>query len=247
METITVVIAVDNEHLDELQKTLPTWVEHKDFKKYPFLVIYDADQVALTDPRFDILKDFNANYVKWSDPDKIYNTQREKMLTALTVLPGLYVKTPWYLKIDTDCTATNNDKWYDESWLKKDYVFITNPWGYTKPANSIELLDNWADDYFDGTYKPLNLPYNPEDNKVKHKRIISWLFLCKTEWSYEVAHNFIQNEDKPDDPVIFKLPSISDKEYKVSQDTILWYMAAIQKDKYKLFNFKDKGWKHGRV
>jgi hypothetical protein len=244
---ITAVIAVDDHHLNELQKTLPTWVKYKNFKQFPLLVIYDSTQVKLSDPRFDILKDFKVDYVSFSDPLGVYKTQREKMLTALTALPGYYVKTPWYLKIDTDCTATNSDKWYDESWLEKNYAFITNPWGYTKPANSIELLDKWAASTFKGAYKPLNLPFDPTENKVKHQRIISWLFLCKTEWSRDVTKNIVYRDPAYPDVDIFKLPSISDTEYKVSQDTFLWYMAAIRGDRYKLFNFKDKGFTHGRV
>jgi hypothetical protein len=161
------------------------------------------------------------------------------MLTALTVMPGKYVKTPWYLKIDTDCIATDNQKWFDESWLEKDYVFITNPWGTTKPANAIQLLDNWAVEKFPGI-TPLNLPFDPTADKIHHKRIISWLFLCKTSWSAVVAEYF--NHDG-----IYILPSISDKEYKVSQDTILWYLAELQGFKYKVFNFKRKGWDHRRI
>lgn len=247
METITVVVAVDDHHLSELQKTLPSWLKYKNFGQYKFLIIYDSDQVKLSDQRFEILKNLQVEYISFSDPAKVYASQREKMLTALTCLPGIYVKTPWYLKIDTDCTALNDSKWFDESWLRKNYVFITNPWGSTKPANSIELLDKWSASRFNGTYKSLNLPFNPTEGRIKHNRIISWLFLCKTEWSRDISQSFILNPQNEKDPIVFKLPSISDKEYRVSQDTVLWYMATIRGDKYKVFNFKDKGWMHSRV
>lgn len=235
---ITIVLAIDNQHLDELLISMPTWIKYKGFDKYPFLVIYDAAQVHPADDRFEIFKNMNVEYVAWKDPLSAYSTQREKMLTALTVMPGLHVKTPWYLKIDTDCLATDDQKWFDESWLQKNYVFISNPWGTTKPANAIELLDTWAGKKL-GT-APLNLPYDPAANKIKHKRIISWLFLCKTEWSREVAEYF-------NDGGIYKLPSISSTEYRVSQDTVLWYLAEAQKKRYKVFQFKDKGWKHTRI
>lgn len=236
---ITVVVAVDDQHLNELQVSLPTWIKYKGFDKYPFLVIYDSNQLHPADDRFEIFKNLNVEYVGFKCPFDGYETQREKMLTALTIMPGLHVKTPWYLKIDTDCIATDDQKWFDESWLKKDYVFITNPWGTTKPANAIELLDKWAITKFPGI-KPLNLPYDPSEGKIKHKRIISWLFLCNTAWSAKVAEYF--NHDG-----YYKLPSISEDEYKVSQDTILWYLAELHNYRYKVFKFKDKGWRHTRI
>jgi hypothetical protein len=236
---ITVVVAVDDQHLNELQISLPTWIKYKGFDRYPFLVIYDSNQLHPCDDRFEIFKNLNVEYIGFKCPFDSYETQREKMLTALAVMPGLYIKTKWYLKIDTDCVATDDQKWYDESWLKKGYVFITNPWGSTRPSNAIELLDKWAVKKFPNI-KPLNLPYDPSAKKIKHQRIISWLFICDTEWSAEVGEYF--NNDG-----IYKLPSISDTEYRVSQDTILWYLAEIHKQKYKVFNFKDKGWKHTRI
>lgn len=162
---ITIVVAVDNHHLDELQTSLPSWIKYKEFNKYPFLVIYDDSQLQLDDVRFDIFKNINVSYIPVQKGN--YNSQREKMLTALTVLPGKHVKTDWYLKIDTDCIATNYDKWFDESWLNKKYVFITNKWNSTKPANAIELLDNWSANKFDNRYEKLNLPYNKNDKSIK--------------------------------------------------------------------------------
>jgi hypothetical protein len=239
MELLTVVVAIDDHHLNELQVTLPTWIKYKNFDKYNFLVIFDESQINLHDDRLEIFRNLNVEYVGFRNTINAYQSQREKMLTALTVLPGLHVKTKYYIKIDTDCIATDDQKWFDESWLNKDYVFITNFWGSTKPSNAIELLDNWATNKFPNI-KPLNLPYNPSENKIKHDRIISWLFICKTDWSKKVSEYF--NDDG-----IYKLPSISDKEYKVSQDTILWYIATIQKDKYKIFNFKKKGFDHRKI
>jgi hypothetical protein len=233
---ITVVVAVDNKHLDEIQVSLPTWLKYKNFAQYPFLVIYDADELHLSDPRFEIFKGLNVEFVSWKGT---YASQREKMLTALTVLPGKQVKTDYYLKIDTDCVALDDQKWFDESWLKKGYVFISNPWSSTRPANAIELLDHWTAHNIQQS-RPLNLPYNMADGKIKHKRIISWLFLCKTEWSAKMAEFFNKNGR-------YELPSISSTERKVSQDTVLWYLAESRGYKYKVFSFKSKGWDHIRI
>ena len=239
-DLLTVVVAIDNQHLNELLVSLPTWIKYKGFDKLPFLVIYDPKELHPADDRFEIFKNLNVEYVAFNQPLDVYETQREKMLTALTIMPGLHVKTPWYLKIDTDCVARDDQRWYDKLWLtNKDYSFITNPWGSTRPANAIELLDKWAVEKFPGV-QPLNLPYDPAEGKIKHKRIISWLFLCNTEWSKEMGEHF--NHDG-----IYKLPSISDKTYKVSQDTVLWYLAELHGYKYKLFNFKSKGWDHVKI
>jgi hypothetical protein len=158
---------------------------------------------------------------------------------AKTVDGDYMTKKEWYLKIDTDCIATDDSKWFDESWLKKDYVFITNKWGSTKPANAIELLDQWMVTKKHDV-KPLNLPYNKDDIKIKHERIISWVFLCKTSWSKEMNAYFYYHG-------IYQLPSISSTEYKVSQDTVLWYLATVLNYKYKLFKFKSKGWLHTKI
>jgi hypothetical protein len=230
---ITVITAVDDEHINELAKTFPTWIKYKKLNEFPIQVIYDADQLNESDPRFDFLKEYKVKLIPWTGS---YFTQREKMLTALTLVPSDECRTDWYLKIDTDTTALNDSKWFDYTWLEKDYVFISNPWGSTKPANAIELLDNWAEKQFSGKFKRLNLPYKPEDKSIRHNRIISWLFLCKTNWSADMAQYCAG-----------KLPSISNTPRKVSQDTYLWYMAEATGAKYKTFKFKTKGWTHGRV
>lgn len=249
-DQITVVVAVDDLHLSELQQTLPTWIKYKNFNKFNFLVLYDASQVSTEDDRFEIFKDLRVTYVPIYDSMHVFHSQREKMLTALTIMPAFFVTTPWYLKIDTDCIATNSDKWYDDKWLDKDYVFISNPWGYTKPSNAIDNLDKWAVENNIG--KPLNLPFNPDDNKIKHERIISWLFLCKTSWNKEIVKylkiaNGGWNNDEFTYNDIYSLPFIDTDELKVSQDTTLWYLATITNKKYKLFKFKDKGWDHKRI
>ncbi len=230
---ITVLTAIDDEHVNELQKTFPTWIKYKKLNEFPISIIYDADQLSETDSRLDFLKEYKVTFIPWTGK---YASQREKMLTALTLVPANDIKTDWYLKIDTDTTATNNDKWFDYSWLKKDYVFISQPWKSTKPANAIKLLDDWSTKQFSGKFKKLDLPFDPNEKSIRHNRIISWLFLCNTKWSADMAQ-FCAGT----------LPSISDIKRRVSQDTYLWYMAEITGKKYKTFNFKSKGWIHGRV
>ena len=59
-DLFTVVIAVDDKHLDELQISLPTWIKFKEFDKYPVIVIYEADQLHPADERFEIFKNLNV-------------------------------------------------------------------------------------------------------------------------------------------------------------------------------------------
>jgi len=223
----SIITAVDKQHLRELEQSYYSWVEYKqEFRKYPIKIIYDSSQVTLND-----LKTFKRNDVEFIPWDGNYKTQREKMLTALTVLPAQIVDTTWYLKIDTDTFALNNKSWVPEF---DDSVFITNHWGSTKPANAIETLDDWADkvDYFKGTSR-LNLPYDSNSGKIKHSRIISWLFFGQTKWTNEVTDCFLDTNK-------YQLPF-------PSQDTCLWYCAMRKGYKYRTINFKELGFEHRKI
>lgn len=232
----TIVTAIDAHHLNELEKVYPDWVEYKkEFRTSPMVIIYDTAQVSLEDPRLNQFRRSGVTFVPWSVPDGFYPSQREKMLTALTVLPSRHVNTEWYLKIDTDTVALNNSNWVPSiADYGRDTAFISNSWGYTKPADAIQRLDNWADkkDYFLNTPR-LDLPFDKSSNKIKHSRIISWLFFARTAWSATVSETFRTSDG-------YRLPF-------PSQDTCLWYCAKRKGIDYKTFRFKDRGWDHRKI
>ena len=75
---------------------------------------------------------------------------------------------------------------------------------------------------------PLRIrPAHKNDTKVRHKRIISWLFFGDAEWCREVAE-FAGDEPLP----------------VASHDTYLWYCAARLCDYYKTVRFTSLGWRH---
>ena len=234
MIDFTLTTAIDKYHLNELLKVWPTWIDNKkEIQSCPILIVYDANQIEEQDLNnlselFKHNKSFSL--VPWKPEENKYQNQREKMLTALTILPPRLVKTEWFLKIDTDTYAINDSEWIQDDWFKDDVCFVTNRWGYTKPANALETLDNWADNIEGLKQHPrLDIPYNPDWSRVCHKRIISWLFFCRTEWAKK-ATSFIENEKLP-------IPS---------QDTYLWYIATRLGHKYRTVRFKHFGWQHSQ-
>lgn len=139
--------------------------------------------------------------------------------------------TPFYLKIDTDCFAINDDKrWIDSIKDRYSYAFITNRWGYTKNADRIISLEDWADQQeLFKTSPRLNLKPN-EHNTIVHSRIISFFFVGNTRWTNEMS-GLCWNKDHYDLPV-------------PSHDTFLWYCAQRGKYPYKTYKFKQNGFNH---
>ena len=245
MVDFTLVISVDAKYIQQFSISYATWIKHKpELRSCPVMCIYDADAVSSEDPRLKVLHDRKAVFVPWSDPHNKYGSQRNKMLTALTVLPGLHVKTPWYLKLDVDAIAHNADKWIDEEWFKPVQwgvpfgreltrnvlpAYVANPWGYTKPANAIKLCDDWGDTIpVLNAYPRLDLPFNPEENKIVHPRMCSWIMFGNTEFSKLVGH-FALTENG------YRLPF-------ASQDTYLGYIAQRLSYPTKIVKFKRWGW-----
>lgn len=234
MVDFTLVIAVDDRHLHQLTYSFPTWIRFKgELRICPILIIYDSQEVNPDDKRFDILKQYGnkVEFTEWNPPEGMYENQQGKMLTSLIFAPSFCVKTPWYVQIDTDSFAYNNKKWIYDDWFEDDYKFIASPWGYTKPSNAIELMDDWADNVFGlMEYPRLNIPYHKDWKRVCHRRIASWIIFCRTEWCRKMAR--IASPEK-----YYKLPVSS-------QDTFFCYCADRRKELYRRVRFKRFGWKN---
>ena len=228
MDPFTIVVAVDKQHLKELKVVYPDWIEYKkEFRTYPWLIIRDS---SVNEDELDFLKRDNVKIVEWTDGN-LYQSQRESMLTALTILPCLYVDTPWFLKIDTDAFALSDTEWIPK--LDPSVFCYSSPWGYSKPNNVVEFLDTWADARkLEGI--PLNLPYIKEDDVVKCNRFISWLYFGNTKMHKDIVKLFKIKSGK------WMLPV-------PSQDTTLWYLAQRYGYKWEKVNFKKLGWTHKKV
>jgi hypothetical protein len=231
MSQLTLVVAVDRKHLEKLRLTWPTWMHHKpELQKVPTLIIHD-DSI---DPRCDdvsFLKDHSElRFVLWTMPEA--ESQRERMLTSLVKVPAREVQTKWYLNVDSDVVATANDPWIDPLWFEADDAtqipaFIASPWGYTKPADTIDKLDEWGSGVPGlSEYAPLKLPRNLHSGLVRHRRVASWCFYGNTAWTREMAAFA---------PGPLPCPS---------QDTYLSYCALRRREPFRRIHMSQFGWQH---
>jgi len=226
----TTLIALDKPHVEELKITWPTWMKFRpEIKKNPLVVLCD---VLTLDHEWRSLLEFLEHpqrKIVLVPPAPVKTlTQRGRMLSSFVLYGPKAIETKWYLKLDTDTIATQESNWCKDEWFEDDPVFITSPWGYTKPADTLEKLDNWADNVTGlKEYPRLNLPYDPSWSRIKHGRIISYVFFGRAEWSRRMAEIA--------GGVILPWPS---------QDTYLWYCAARRKEFYRLYRMKKFGWGH---
>lgn len=183
----TLVVVVDRKHHEELKHTLPTWKRNRQaVDGWPLLVVYDRHELRESD--LDWLWGPKTELYAWPPvgvDETLYRDQRHKMLSAFCFAPAHRVKTEWWLKIDTDAVAQpSDDPFPDESWFRGRPAMVSNPWGYTKPPDIMMRLDEWAArrPQFVGT-DPLNLVPEPGSSVLSHRRIISWLMFCRTDFS----------------------------------------------------------------
>jgi hypothetical protein len=233
MEKITVLTAVDDLHLNELYYSFQTWRKFSPefFSSSPYVIMYDPTQVKDTDLRFNMFSGLDLTLVPWYDKNNTYTCQREKMLTSLVVGPE-HVKTKWYLKLDTDTLAVETKKWIYDEWFTDDIKLIGNPWGYTKPPDAIEKMDDWGDTIPEISKFPrLELHPQPGSNMVKHSRLTTWVSFCQTEWTKYIS-SFAKKENGD-----YKLPV-------ASQDTYLIYIAQRMNYEHKKVRFRFMGWDH---
>ncbi len=227
----TTVVGVDREHAEELRLVWPTWKAFRpELLDNPLLLVCDG---TVSRERWNCELSFLDHPDRRIERWNMAGTgQREKMLTGLVLMPAAHVETPWYLKIDTDTLADGSSNWLRSEWFLPDErgrrpAFVTNPWGYTKPADAIQRLDDWADTIPElGVHPRLNIRAASGAKRVVHRRIISWCFFGDTEWTRRMA-SFCHG----------KLPL-------PSQDTFLWYCAARRGDFFRTVSMKRYRWRH---
>lgn len=239
----TLVVGVDRYHLEQLAWTWPTWRKHKpSLLDHPMLIFSDRDSVdpdvvrgVVDHPDLVVVEwprqnwvDYEAGDDKWSDP------QRYKMLAGFVHVPAEHVGTEYMLKLDTDVVATGQDDWIDDTWFNDDPVIVCQPWGFTKPADQMLKLDEWAkanEDKLGFGNPPLNLAPNEGSDRVCHKRIISWcgffhsgLVQLASRWAERTCGTG-------------QLPVRS-------QDGYLWYVATRLRMPVRRAQMKSRGWQH---
>jgi predicted SAM-dependent methyltransferase len=233
---ITLLLGVDRRHLEELRCVWPTWVRFKpEILKMPCVVFFDPDEVRPVDLAF-VTEALPARLVPWTLPNTM--SQREKMLTGFIHVAAAQVRTPWYLKIDSDVVAIGGGEWIRDEWFETKEsgdspVFVTSPWGYSKPRYVMDVLDDWADTVPSlAKYPRLNLPYSSKDSKIKHKRIISWLFFGRTDWTRDLS-------------VLIGGPAA--RLPVPSQDSFLFYCAKRTAAHFTTVKMSNLGWAHQRL
>jgi hypothetical protein len=237
----TLVVGVDRHHLKQLELVWPTWMKHKpSLLQHPLVVFYHYRQIS--EARVGAVVDHpNAKLVPWplegldyggDGSDKWNDPQRAMMLSGFVYIPAMFVDTPYWLKLDTDVVATGNDDWIDLSWFEGDPAIVSHRWGFTKPANSMLLMDEWVgkNGHLKGT-KPLNLIPNEGWDRLNHKRIISWCGFFDAEWTREMAELTKKSNGRYELPI-------------ASQDGFMWYIATRMGKGVVRANMKAKGWEH---
>lgn len=248
MISYTIVIAVDKKHLEQLKLVWRTWARHKpSLLRQPMTVIYD-DSVS-QDEIADVLKKYvNVKFYRWpwhgvdyggDGLSKWTDPQRYKMLSGFVHVPAIpgAVDTEYWLKVDVDTIATGQDDWIDEKWFDDSPAIVSQPWGYTKPADQMMQLDAWTGAHLhrmpDWIWQRPPLDIIPKEGwkRVRHKRIISWCGFFNTEFTRVCS-------------------KLADECYGAgklpvpSQDGYLWYMAKRGGFPIIRANMKSRGWKH---
>lgn len=195
----TLVVGVDEKHLEQLSMTWPTWKKHKpSLLKQRMIIFRDHEQVTEQQVR-DVVDHPDLTVVRWpldwveysGGEGKWNNAQRYKMLSGFVHIPPGNVKTGYFLKMDTDVVATGVDNWIDPRWFHDDPLIVSQKWGYTKPPEQMTLLDIWAYDNKDNlgfTTEYLKLRPKPGDDRIRHKRFISWCGFFSIRFTMAAAH-----------------------------------------------------------
>ena len=244
----SLVLGVDAYHLRQLALTLPTWKKCKpSLFNNPIIVFYDVEQVKAEDVRRVVRCEPEfLSTVPWpmhgvlfdgDGSDKWTNPQRAKMLSGFVYVPGLFVRTPYWMKLDCDVVATGQDDWIDEKWFEEEPAIVSHPWSFTRPPNQMLDMDRWVEENKDKLPSsvvdnaPLNLVPKEGSDRVGHKRIISWCSFFHTKWTWEVA----------------KMTALGDGTYKLpvpSQDGYFWYMATRMGKGVVRTQMKKRGFEH---
>lgn len=233
LNDITLVLCVDQQHLEELKFAWKTWQFFKPeiVELRNKILLYDQDienvipSLSFIDDSFTTYRFVNRKY---------YSSQRDAMLTAWFEAVRS-VKTKFYLKIDTDCFATNHNKdWISAIQDRNNYKIISNRWGYTKNPQRLISLDDWGDSaQHTKDYPRLNFMPKEGSNKIIHSRIISFFGIFDTDWTHMISESCWKNDH-------YELPD-------PSQDTFTWYCAERRGDPIKTIRFKDYGFAHTKL
>lgn len=240
---LTVVVVLDAKTAEQAAISTATWARHRpEMRDLPWLVFYDPVQISAWEAR-DAIRPAEARDVRLAPWQRgglgtAYGDQREKMLTCW-VYAAMVVETRWWMKIDADALALRPSDWLDQTWFQPTDrgppAWIASPWGYTKPADQMERLDEWGDTVPGLSRHPrLAIAYDPGARKACHPRMASWLSYYHTPWTRWAAE--LAMEHAP------RLTTAHPRIPVPSQDGYHFYLAARTKAPYRTANMKRRGW-----
>ena len=223
----TLIICLDDESIQTLQYTWPTWMALKPWLgSLPTLILH-PDSLNRVDNCFDLFAEHNDCEFIPIDEDSF----RNRLSSQLLQLAAERVQTPWHLKLDPEAIATSDVKWCFPNWFGQNDegklpVWLASPWGYTKPATKIAELDDWGDQVLGlKEFSRLDLPFSSDDDRIWHDTISSWCVFVNTDWTHEITK---QISDFP----------------ACAYETLLYYLAARRKDYAMRISLKNYGWTH---
>jgi hypothetical protein len=253
---MTIVVGVDAKTILQLRLSIQTWKLHRpEMWQLPWLVFVDGLQLDPAEVGTWLADDCGVRkltIVNWPPPGADpYESQREKMLSGHIFVPAMYVATKWHAKIDTDAVASRRADWMPADWFEPGDgisglpAYIAPRWSYTKGVGFLPKLDRWGDEHVVASFrnKPaLNISQFPEQVRVGHSRMCSWVSFYRTEFSVLVASLCDAAYYAAESPAgRYKLPV-------PSQDTVAWYVAARLGLFHRIKNQKAMGWdNHPRI
>ena len=229
---ITVVTAVDKNHIERLESTLPTWIKLKKLTCPIFVFAHEVDPSKTSISEFK-----NVKIIPWNIQG--VETQRERMLSAFLFGVAEHVKTDFWLKLDSDTIALNDDdKWLNPSFF--NYDMVGQKWGYTKPGSMVPRIDHWLDGLYhiggiknfygvDGSYVLVGDDKKPEKLKYQASRVISWIRFTRTSMIRDIAECCHYGR--------MPVPS---------EDTLVWRWCDKIGLKWDRHDFKQYGWDHDK-
>lgn len=236
----TVVLGVDKNHLQNLKVVLPNWRQYRpEFFERPFVIFFDRESTIEEEVRavFDAEEKHPClSIVSWPPPGVTYpvgtckwdNQQRHKMLAGFVHVPPTVVRSPYWLKVDLDAICTQTGAWVQTSWFEGDPAIVAPAWGYTKPIDQMDKLDEWANQLILPT-GALRLPRNGQETMLRHHRICSWLAFFSTDFT-EVCSGYAEATCG-----VGQIPA-------PSQDGYHWYMATRLQLLVNRVDMKATGW-----
>ncbi|GAG22790.1 unnamed protein product, partial [marine sediment metagenome] len=228
---ITLVVGIDEDSARIWQHTWPTWMRFKPWLgELPLIVVHDSSLCPETMGLKFLEEHPKVRFATFNATEA--STSGEQLLSALISYPAELVETPWHLKLDPEAVACGNGPLVDPESFQPDtkdrlHAIIAHSWGYIKPADTMTQLDDWADTVPGLQEHPrLEIPFDPNDSRIKLPTIASWCVIANTAWTREIA----QFTPQP-------LPVSS-------YATYIHYCAQRQGQSVKRVKMKDYGWDH---